>query len=162
MGVWDRLAEVCKVIRNVRKVADLENGFWKSCRKKPRTLLILTSIMTSESYSSVVSDHCYKLIVRQRLNSVGRVGAALGTVGWPVSQAAFSTLLGVMALATLPSYVVSTCFKTVFLVVSFGTLHALVFLPVFLSTAHQLFYWLLTSLYCSRWDFRNPQDRERR
>ncbi|VDK42557.1 unnamed protein product [Anisakis simplex] len=45
---------------------------------------------------------------------------ALGAVGWPVTQASVSVLLGIMTLATLDSYVVKTCFKTILIVIIIG------------------------------------------
>uniref|UniRef100_A0A1I7U1G2 SSD domain-containing protein n=1 Tax=Caenorhabditis tropicalis TaxID=1561998 RepID=A0A1I7U1G2_9PELO len=43
----------------------------------------------------------------------------LGTVGWPVTQASVSVLLGVSSLYLVDSYVVQTCFRTVVLVILF-------------------------------------------
>ena len=57
---------------------------------------------------------------------------ALYSLGMPVTQGALSTILAVVVLATSDSYIFRTFFKTMFLVIAFGALHALVFLPVFL------------------------------
>lgn len=58
---------------------------------------------------------------------------ALKTLGWPVVQGAVSALLGVVALATIDTYIVQTFFKTVLLVIVFGIAHACLFLPVLLT-----------------------------
>jgi len=58
---------------------------------------------------------------------------ALETLGWPVFQGVFSTLLGVLVMGTVDAYLISTFFKTVVLVILFGLLHSLVFLPVALT-----------------------------
>ncbi|EGT46451.1 hypothetical protein CAEBREN_21351 [Caenorhabditis brenneri] len=63
----------------------------------------------------------------------------LGTVGWPVTQASVSVLLGVSSLYLVDSYVVQTCFRTVVLVILFGTTHALVFLPLLLMNCHRIY-----------------------
>ncbi|XP_022668535.1 patched domain-containing protein 3-like isoform X2 [Varroa jacobsoni] len=63
----------------------------------------------------------------------GRVAETLSALGVPVVQGALSTLLGIIILAAAPSYIFLTFFKTVFLVIVLGALHALIFLPVFLS-----------------------------
>ncbi len=58
---------------------------------------------------------------------------ALETLGWPVFQGGFSTILGTMVLSTVKAYIILTFFKTVFLVITFGLVHSLVFLPVALT-----------------------------
>lgn len=49
-----------------------------------------------------------------------RLIRALGSVGWPICQGTLSVFLGVIVLGTIKSYIVQTCFKTVFLVITFG------------------------------------------
>ncbi|KAF8356112.1 ptr-17 [Pristionchus pacificus] len=76
---------------------------------------------------------------KENMTACERLGVTLGIVGWPVTQASTSVLLGISTLATVEAYVVQTCFKTVTLVVLFGSIHALLFLPLFLSSCHLLF-----------------------
>lgn len=47
-------------------------------------------------------------------------------------QGATSTILGIMVLILVDSYIVLIFFKTVFLVISFSMLHGLLFLPILL------------------------------
>ncbi len=54
-------------------------------------------------------------------------------LGLPISQAAASTILGVLGLYLSPSYIFVTFFKMVFLVIVLGALHGLLLLPVLLS-----------------------------
>ncbi|CAI2354512.1 unnamed protein product [Caenorhabditis sp. 36 PRJEB53466] len=61
-----------------------------------------------------------------------RAVAALETLGWPVFLGASSTVLGILLLTLVDSYIVQIFFKTVFLVINFSILHGLVFLPIFL------------------------------
>ncbi|GMR58160.1 hypothetical protein PMAYCL1PPCAC_28355, partial [Pristionchus mayeri] len=61
-----------------------------------------------------------------------RAVTALEELGWPVFLGAFSTILGIMVLTLVDSYIVQIFFKTVFLVISFSMLHGLIFLPIFL------------------------------
>ncbi|KAL6730253.1 hypothetical protein Aduo_001237 [Ancylostoma duodenale] len=68
-----------------------------------------------------------------------RLRATLGTVGWPIMQASLSVLLGISSLSFVDSYVVQTCFKTVILVITFGIIHALLFLPLVLMYAHKTY-----------------------
>lgn len=62
-----------------------------------------------------------------------RVQHALGALGPPLSQGALSTMLAVVVLADIPAYTIRTFVKTVFLSISIGLLHGLIFLPVALS-----------------------------
>ncbi|XP_069787931.1 patched domain-containing protein 3-like [Narcine bancroftii] len=58
---------------------------------------------------------------------------ALHALGYPIIQGALSTILGVVVLAAAKSYIFRTFFKIMFLVISFGAAHGLIFLPVFLT-----------------------------
>ncbi|XP_060900293.1 patched domain-containing protein 3 [Labrus mixtus] len=58
---------------------------------------------------------------------------ALARLGYPILQGALSTILGVVVLSMSGSYIFRTFFKIVFLVIMFGLLHGLVFIPVFLT-----------------------------
>ncbi|KAJ0059120.1 hypothetical protein NL108_008538 [Boleophthalmus pectinirostris] len=63
---------------------------------------------------------------------------SLAHLGFPILQGALSTILGVVVLSMSGSYIFRTFFKIVFLVISFGLVHGLVFLPVFLSLVGSL------------------------
>lgn len=58
---------------------------------------------------------------------------ALAHLGYPILQGAVSTILGVVVLATSASYIFRTFFKIMFLVITFGLVHGLVFIPEFLT-----------------------------
>ncbi|XP_059828012.1 patched domain-containing protein 3-like isoform X1 [Hypanus sabinus] len=58
---------------------------------------------------------------------------ALYALGYPIIQGAVSTILGVVVLAAAGSYIFRTFFKIMLLVISYGAVHGLVFLPVFLT-----------------------------
>ncbi|KAK5919124.1 hypothetical protein CgunFtcFv8_023045 [Champsocephalus gunnari] len=58
---------------------------------------------------------------------------AMACLGYPILQGALSTILGVLVLSMSGSYIFRTFFKIVFLVITFGLLHGLVFIPVFLT-----------------------------
>uniref|UniRef100_A0A3B1IK32 Patched domain-containing protein 3 n=1 Tax=Astyanax mexicanus TaxID=7994 RepID=A0A3B1IK32_ASTMX len=58
---------------------------------------------------------------------------ALYTLGYPMIQAAVSTIAGIVVLAAAQSYIFRTFFKIMFLVILFGLVHGVVFLPVLLS-----------------------------
>lgn len=58
---------------------------------------------------------------------------ALARLGYPILQGALSTVLGVVVLSTSGSYIFRTFFKIMFLVITFGLIHGLAFIPVFLT-----------------------------
>ncbi len=60
---------------------------------------------------------------------LAKLQLSLSLVGWPVLQAGIATWLGVLPLSFVPSYVVRVFVKTTFLVVLFGLLHGLIWLP---------------------------------
>ncbi|KAA0198227.1 hypothetical protein HAZT_HAZT002794 [Hyalella azteca] len=62
-----------------------------------------------------------------------RVRECMTSLGLPVMQGALSTLIGILPLMLIPSYMFTTFFKTVFLVIFFGTIHGIFLMPVFLS-----------------------------
>ncbi len=62
-----------------------------------------------------------------------RLRAALYAVGTPILQSAASTILGVLWLAVVDSYVFRSFLKTVVLVILLGAFHGLIVLPVLLT-----------------------------
>lgn len=75
----------------------------------------------------------YHFAVSEKVRSHHKAQEALGQIGSPILQGAFSTILGVIVLSTSNCYVFRTFFKIMFLVMIFGLLHAMIFLPVMLS-----------------------------
>ncbi|XP_071966028.1 patched domain-containing protein 3-like [Antedon mediterranea] len=62
-----------------------------------------------------------------------KLNDAYYTIGMPISQAAISTLLGILVLVNSPTGIFISFFKTLFLVITIGLIHGLFFLPVLLS-----------------------------
>lgn len=58
---------------------------------------------------------------------------ALYIIGYPIIQSGTSTVLGIVFLCTSISYLFLSFFKTMILVIVFGIVHGVIFLPVFLS-----------------------------
>ncbi|XP_003975914.2 patched domain-containing protein 3 [Takifugu rubripes] len=58
---------------------------------------------------------------------------ALARLGYPILQGALSTILGVVLLSLSGSYIFRTFFKVIFLVITSGLIHGLVFIPVILT-----------------------------
>ncbi|XP_075684383.1 patched domain-containing protein 3-like [Rhinoderma darwinii] len=75
----------------------------------------------------------YAYVSNHKANVNERIIDALHSLGYPIVQGALSTILGVIALSAAESYIFRTFFKIIFLVIAFGMIHGLVFLPVFLT-----------------------------
>ncbi|VDM76371.1 unnamed protein product, partial [Strongylus vulgaris] len=106
----------------------------------------MITIAMSVGFSVDFAAHVSYAFMTQKINdkshddpSFSRLRATLGTVGWPITQASLSVLLGISSLSFVNSYVVQTCFKTVILVITFGIIHALLFLPLVLMFTHKVY-----------------------
>lgn len=94
----------------------------------------MIAIIMSIGFSVDFSAHiAYSFAAADGKDPVEKACEALASIAWPVLQGGIATVMGVIVLADLNSYMVAAFFKTVFLVVVLGLLHGLVFLPVVLS-----------------------------
>jgi len=92
------------------------------------TLMICTGL--GVDYPAHVS-YCY--VANKGKCSKEMVRKTLYSLGLPITQAACSTIAGVLVLSVAPSYIFGTFFKVIFLVISLSYLHSLILLPVLLS-----------------------------
>ncbi|XP_063378289.1 patched domain-containing protein 3 isoform X2 [Cydia fagiglandana] len=76
---------------------------------------------------------CYAYMASKAKSPNERVSECLYSLGLPIVQGSFSTILGVVALLLADSYIFSVFFKMVFMVIFFGAMHGLFLLPVLLS-----------------------------
>lgn len=76
---------------------------------------------------------CYAYMASKAKTPNERVSECLYSLGLPIVQGSFSTILGVVALLLADSYIFSVFFKMVFMVIFFGAMHGLFLLPVLLS-----------------------------
>jgi hypothetical protein len=90
-------------------------------------ITIVMSIGFSVDYATHITFHYLLSRDDHRLHSAFRI------VAIPIVQSALSTAIGVLTLAPVAAYMVRTFVKTVLLVVGIGLVHAMVFLPVFLT-----------------------------
>lgn len=71
-------------------------------------ITIIMSIGFSVDYSAHIT---YGYVISTESTAEKRVKTALGTLGWPVTQGAMSTILAVVVLADIPAYMIVTFFK---------------------------------------------------
>lgn len=76
---------------------------------------------------------CYAYMSSKSKTPDEKVSECLYSLGLPIVQGSFSTILGVIALLLADSYIFSVFFKMVFMVIFFGAMHGLFLLPVLLS-----------------------------
>ncbi|KAM8967155.1 patched domain-containing protein 3 [Pelodytes ibericus] len=105
-------------------------AFWKVNLDSISMINLVICIGFSVDFSAHIS---YAYISNKKPRANDRIIDALHSLGYPILQGAISTILGVIVLSTSESYIFRTFFKIIFLVIAFGMMHGLVFLPMFLT-----------------------------
>uniref|UniRef100_A0A8C3KEL4 Patched domain-containing protein 3 n=1 Tax=Calidris pygmaea TaxID=425635 RepID=A0A8C3KEL4_9CHAR len=104
--------------------------FWDVNLDSISMINLVICIGFSVDFSAHIS---YAFVTSGESSANKRAIEALSVLGYPVLQGAVSTILGVVVLAAAKTYIFRTFFKIMFLVILFGGLHGLVFIPVFLT-----------------------------
>ncbi|KAM6412456.1 patched domain-containing protein 3-like [Pluvialis apricaria] len=104
--------------------------FWSVNLDSISMINLVICIGFSVDFSAHIS---YAFVTSGESSANKRAIEALSLLGYPVLQGAVSTILGVVVLAAAKAYIFRTFFKIMFLVILFGALHGLVFIPVFLT-----------------------------
>lgn len=76
---------------------------------------------------------CHAYLTSQSHKRKDRVRDALELAGGPIINGALSTIIGLFMLIFSNSFIFQSFFKVLFTVIAFGLIHAVLFLPVFLS-----------------------------
>ncbi|XP_035025376.1 patched domain-containing protein 3 [Hippoglossus stenolepis] len=117
---------ICSVIVGVTGFMAL----WSVSLDSISMINLIMSIGFSVDFSAHIS---YAFVSSSESDVNKRAMDALAQLGYPVLQGALSTILGVLALSFSKSYIFRTFFKVMFLVITFGVCHGLMFIPVFLT-----------------------------
>ncbi|XP_078391130.1 patched domain-containing protein 3-like [Cetorhinus maximus] len=104
--------------------------FWNVNLDSISMINLVVCIGFSVDFSAHIS---YAFVSSTKESANERSIDALYTLGYPIIQGAVSTILGVVVLAAAESYIFRTFFKIMFLVITFGAVHGLIFLPLFLT-----------------------------
>uniref|UniRef100_A0A1I8BMT8 SSD domain-containing protein n=1 Tax=Meloidogyne hapla TaxID=6305 RepID=A0A1I8BMT8_MELHA len=94
------------------------------------------------------------------LNPRERCIDTLEKLAWPMVHGSMSTILGVLVLAFIDSYMVRVFFKTIFLVLIIGVFHALVILPILLHDTVPYGEQLASKIYGQKGKIQNSSRRE--
>ncbi|MBN3288002.1 PTHD3 protein, partial [Polyodon spathula] len=105
-------------------------SFWNVNLDSISMINLVICIGFSVDFSAHIS---YAFVSNSKRDVNEKAVDALYTLGYPIVQGAVSTILGVVVLAAAESYIFRTFFKIMFLVILFGAVHGLTFLPVFLT-----------------------------
>ncbi|XP_059900812.1 patched domain-containing protein 3-like [Gadus macrocephalus] len=93
-------------------------------------IILVVCIGFTVDFSAHIS---YCFVSSKKPSANGRMVDALFMLGYPIMQGALSTILGVVVLAASKNHIFRTFFKIMTLVMVFGLLHGITFLPVFLT-----------------------------
>ncbi|XP_078596441.1 patched domain-containing protein 3-like [Branchiostoma floridae x Branchiostoma japonicum] len=97
-------------------------------------IIATISVIVCIGFSVDFSAHITYAYVSSEAETTGeKMREALQTVGMPIIQSSMSTILGLLVLAFFPAYLFRSFFKTMFLVMVFGSSHGLLVLPVLLT-----------------------------
>jgi predicted RND superfamily exporter protein len=106
----------------------------------PTSMITLAmSVGFSVDFASHVT---YAFISVDSSDPMIKLRGALRSVGWPITQTSSAVLFGIITLGTVRNQLVQTVFKAVLLVIVFGSIHALVYIPLLLLKVQQIWLFL--------------------
>uniref|UniRef100_A0A3P9A7K8 Patched domain-containing protein 3 n=1 Tax=Esox lucius TaxID=8010 RepID=A0A3P9A7K8_ESOLU len=105
-------------------------AFWGVHLNSISMINLIICIGFSVDFSAHVS---YAFVASTKDDVNEKAVDALAQMGYPIVQGALSTILGVVALAFSDSYIFRIFFQIIFLVIVFGLIHGVAFLPVFMT-----------------------------
>ena len=104
--------------------------FWGLTLSSITMIHLVMSVGFSVDFSAHV---CAAYLLSDSLSRQERARDAIRNAGGPILNGATSTMLGILLLLASSSFMFQSFFKVMFLVILFGMLHAVLFLPAVLS-----------------------------
>ncbi|XP_061442158.1 patched domain-containing protein 3 [Rhineura floridana] len=105
-------------------------AYWNVNLDSISMINLVICIGFSVDFSAHIS---YAFVASEKPKMNDKAVDALYRLGFPILQGAGSTIVGVLVLSVASTYIFRTFFKIMFLVIFFGALHGLIFIPVFLT-----------------------------
>lgn len=105
-------------------------ALWKVNLDSISMIILVVCIGFTVDFSAHIS---YSFVSSKKPTANERAVDALFCLGYPILQGALSTIIGVLVLAGSKNHIFRTFFKIMFLVMVFGLMHGIVFIPVFLT-----------------------------
>ncbi len=105
-------------------------ALWNVSLDAVSMIILVICIGFSVDFSAHIS---YAFVSSEKSSANEKAMDAINKLGYPIVQGAVSTIAGVVVLAAAKSYIFRTFFKIMFLVILFGAVHGIIFIPVFLT-----------------------------
>ncbi|KAM4605951.1 patched domain-containing protein 3-like [Polymixia lowei] len=93
-------------------------------------IILVVCVGFTVDFSAHIS---YSFVSSRKPSANEKAIDALFVLGYPIVQGALSSILGVVVLAASKNHIFRTFFKIMFLVMIFGLVHGITFIPVFLT-----------------------------
>uniref|UniRef100_A0A915PFZ7 SSD domain-containing protein n=1 Tax=Setaria digitata TaxID=48799 RepID=A0A915PFZ7_9BILA len=113
--------------------------FWNIDVDPVSMATIIMSIGLSVDFPAHITFHYHRTSLNPKLTSLEeRLAHSFSVIGFPLLQCSFSTVFFVLILLFVPSYMSEVFTKTVVVVISLGTIHALVIVPTLLCALSKI------------------------
>ncbi|XP_071852462.1 patched domain-containing protein 3-like isoform X2 [Apostichopus japonicus] len=95
-------------------------------------VISIINLLICVGISIELSTHLAYLYTYVSISPISRLSWSLGIIGFPVCQSVACTLVSLFLFVGFPAYFYQTFAKVIFLTMSFGLLHSLIFFPTIL------------------------------
>uniref|UniRef100_A0A1I7W143 Patched family protein n=1 Tax=Loa loa TaxID=7209 RepID=A0A1I7W143_LOALO len=119
-------------------------SFWNVDVDPVSMATMIISIGLSVDFPAHLTFHYHRTRLNPDLTSVKeRLAQSFSVIGFPLLQCSFSTMFFVLILLLVPSYMSEVFTKAVVVVISLGTLHALIIVPSILCAFSNIYQYFL-------------------